>query len=169
MKIDLQTYPVYYHSYIEKVPKGEPLELLDFVLKESLKTLVMISEDKGSYRYAEGKWSIKDILQHLIDTERIFCFRALSFARGEQKEIFGYDHDAYVENAKADLRTVKSLLEELRRVRQSTIDLFQSFSDEMMFKKGKANGVELSVAQILYIILGHEIHHIGVIEEKYLF
>lgn len=168
MDIDLQTYPVYYQSYIAKVPKGHPIELLDFVLKESLKSLVMVNEDKGNYRYAEGKWSIKDILQHLIDTERILCFRALSFARGEQNELLGYDHNAYVDNGQADSRTVKSMLEEYKRLRQSTIDLFSSFTDDMLEKKGTANGVEISVKQFMHIIMGHEIHHVGIIEERYL-
>lgn len=168
MSINVETFPVYYQSYISKVPDVDPLELLSFVQKESLKTLVMVSEDKGNYRYAEGKWSIKDILQHLIDTERIFCFRALSFARGEQNEIAGYDHNSYVDHGQADLRTVKSLLEEFKRLRQSTIDLFSSLSEEMLQAKGTANGVEFEVNQFIYIILGHEIHHIGVIEERYL-
>ncbi|MAY83772.1 MAG: damage-inducible protein DinB [Flavobacteriales bacterium] len=165
--MDAQHYPVYYQSYIEKVPEGNLVDLLDFSLSESLKTLVMIPESKGDHRYEEGKWSIKDILQHLIDTERIFCFRALAFSRGEQNEIAGYDHDLYVQNANADQRSMKSLLEELRRLRASTIDLFKSLNDEQLKLKGKANGQVLSVEQIGHVIIGHEMHHVAIIEERY--
>ena len=166
--MDAQHYPVYYQSYIERVPEGNLVDLLDFSLSESLKTLVMIPESKGDHRYESGKWSIKDILQHLIDTERIFCFRALAFSRGEQNEIAGYDHDLYVQNANADQRSMKSLLEELRRLRASTIDLFKSLNDEQMKLKGKANGQVLSVEQIGHVIIGHEMHHVAIIEERYL-
>lgn len=166
--MDAQHYPVYYHSYIERVPEGELVELLDFSLAESLKTLVMIPESKGDYRYESDKWSIKDIIQHLIDTERIFNFRALAFARGDKNEIAGYDHDAYVERANADHKTMKSLLEEYRRLRASTIDLFKSFDEDLLELTGKANGQNLSVEQIGYVIIGHEMHHVGVIEDRYL-
>lgn len=166
--METQHYPVYYHAYIERVPEGEIVDLLDFSLAESLKTLVMIPESKGEYRYESGKWSIKDVLQHLIDTERIFNFRALAFARGEKNEIAGYDHNAYVDHANANRRSLKSLLEEYRRLRASTIDLFKSFDQDQLKLKGKANGQTLSVAQIGYVIIGHEMHHVGIIEERYL-
>jgi len=166
--MDNQHYPVYYHSYIERVPEGNLIELFDFSLSESLKTLVMIPESKGDYQYESGKWSIKDLLQHLIDTERIFNFRALAFSRGEKHEIAGYDHNTYVENAKADQRTVKSLLEELRRLRASTIDLFKSFDEEQLKREGKANGQTLSVEQIGNVIIGHEMHHLAILEARYL-
>lgn len=164
-----KTYPVYYQSYIDKIPENaDPFELLDYSLKELFKSLVMVSEDQSSVGYEEGKWSIKDLVQHLIDTERIFCFRALAFARGDENEIQGYDHDAYVVQANANHRTLKDLLEELKRLRQSTKDLFASFSDEMMKREGVANGQKLSVEQFLYIIIGHEMHHLKIIDTKYL-
>ncbi len=166
--MNIESYPEYYRPYIQKVPKGEPLAILKVVQKESLATLVMVSEDKAMHRYAEGKWSIKDIVQHLIDTERIFCFRALAFARGDKTNISGYDHDAYVVKAKADQRSMKSLLEEWKRVRSSTIDLFESFDAEMLKRKGIANEVEFAVEQFISIIIGHEMHHIQIIEQRYL-
>ena len=164
----MSSLPVYYQQYFEKVPKGDPILLLELNLKESIKTLVMVNEEKANWSYVEGKWSIKDIIQHLIDTERIFCFRALSFARGETNELLGYDHNAYVINANAKNRSLKNLLEEFKRLRLSTIDLFNSFSLDMLEKKGQANGNELSVGQIMHIIIGHEIHHMDVIQQKYL-
>ena len=165
-----ETFPVYYQNYIELVPQETKVqELFDYSLKELFKSLVMVSEEQANQAYAEGKWSIKDIVQHLIDTERIFCFRALSFARGEQAEIFGYDHNAYVNQAAAKQRSLKGLLEELKQLRVSTKDLFASFDDEMLKRKGKANGHELSVEEIRLIIIGHEMHHLKVIESKYLY
>ena len=166
--MDIQTFPVYYQSYIKKVPKGDPLDLLDLGVKETIKTMVMVTEEKANWAYAEGKWSIKDIVQHLIDTERIMSFRALSFARGEANKISGYDHDAYVTAAVANGRTLKKLLEELKRLRMSTIDLFKSFTPEMLENKGNANGVDFTAGQFIYILIGHEIHHMEVVVQRYL-
>lgn len=166
--MDSQHYPVYYQSYIDKVPEGNLIDLLEFSLNESFKSLVMIPEDKGNYAYEEGKWTIKQILQHVIDTERIFNYRALAFARGEKNEIMGFDHNAYADHGKAENRSIKSLLEEWKRLRASTIDLFKSFSEAQLEIKGKANGKELEVKQIGYVIIGHEMHHVSVIEQKYL-
>lgn len=166
--MDIATFPVYYQAYIKKVPQGDPLALLDLGVKETIKTLVMVTEEKANGTYAEGKWSIKDIVQHLIDTERIMCFRALSFARGEATKIPGYDHDAYVTAAAANGRTLKELLEELKRLRVSTIDLFKSFTPEMLERKGNANGVDFKAGQFMFILIGHEIHHMEVVQERYL-
>lgn len=166
--MDVKNYPVYYQAYIEKVPQGDPLLLLEAGVKESLRTLAMVSEEKANWAYAEGKWSIKDIIQHIIDTERILSFRALSFARGESSKINGYDHNSYVDEASANQRSLKDLLEELKRLRASTIDLFTSFTPEMLARKGNANGIDFIAEQFLYIILGHEIHHMDVIQQRYL-
>jgi uncharacterized damage-inducible protein DinB len=162
--------PVYYQNYLDLLPNGvPPQELFDYSLKELFKCLVMFTEEQAAEAYAKGKWSVKDIVQHLIDTERIFCYRALVFARGDRNEILGYDHEVYVENAAAGQRSLKSMLEELKRLRQSTKDLFASFDEKMLGRKGKANGTELSVAELRCIIIGHEMHHLKVIESKYLF
>ncbi|MEX2380197.1 MAG: DinB family protein [Vicingaceae bacterium] len=165
--MNTENFPEYYKDYVALVPEADPQELFDYSLKELLSALMMITEDEASKPYAPGKWSIKDILQHLIDTERIFAYRALSFARGEEKELPGYDHDAYANRAMANYRSLKSLLEELKRLRLSTKDLFTSFSDEMKMKAGTANGQVISVEQLQYIIVGHELHHLKVINEKY--
>lgn len=165
--MNTENFPEYYKGYVALVPNGDPQELFDYSLKELLSALMMITEEEASQGYAAGKWSIKDILQHLIDTERIFSYRALSFARGQEKELPGYDHDAYANRAMANYRSLKSLLEELKRLRVSTKDLFASFSNEMMVKSAKANGQVISVEQLQYIIVGHELHHLNVINEKY--
>lgn len=166
--MDIQSFPVYYQGYIELVPKGDPLSLLQEVQKESIKSLAMITEQKANAAYAPRKWSIKDILQHIMDTERIFSYRALSFARGESMSLPGYDHDSYAKNASANERSFKDLLEEWKILRASTVALFKSFDATAMVKKGIANEKELSVQQILMVLIGHELHHIKIIEERYL-
>ena len=166
--MDSKNYPIYYQHYIDKVPEGDPFLLLEAGVKETLRTFAMVSEDKANSSYEEGKWSLKDLLQHMIDTERIFSYRALSFSRGESNKLIGYDHNAYAAEAKAISRSLKELLEELKRLRLSTIDLFKSFSPDMLAKKGNANGSDLSVDQILHILIGHEIHHLEIIHKRYL-
>jgi len=161
-------FPGYFKAYIERVPEGKLSDILQFSLNESIKSLVMVDDAKGNSAYEKGKWTIKEVVQHLMDTERIFCYRALAFARGEQAELQGFDHDQYVEKSNANQRSMKSILEEYKRLRASTIDLFQSFSDSAMQKKGIASNNELSVEQIGYVIIGHEMHHLRIIEERYL-
>jgi len=166
--MDSTGYPSFYQAYIEKIPNGELIDLFSFSLSESLKSLVMISEEKGNYSYEEGKWSIKTVLQHLIDVERILSYRALAIARGENNNIPGFDHDSYALESKGDHRTVKALLEELKRLRASTIDLFSSMDQDMLSKVGKANGYDFRPEQLGYVIIGHEMHHVSVLEERYL-
>lgn len=161
-------FPSVYQEYIEKVPKGEFMPLLELSLKELIGSLAMVSEDQSNLAYEKGKWTVKELLQHLIDTERIFCYRALSFARGDQQEIQGYDHNAYALESRANERSLKSLLEEMKQLRLSTIHLFNSFSSEIMERKGSANGFKLSVRQIGFILLGHLYHHLFVLNTRYL-
>jgi uncharacterized damage-inducible protein DinB len=166
--MDTTGYPFYYHTYIEKIPEGEAAGLLESELKETLRTLAMVSEEEAGKSYAEGKWSIKELVQHLLDTERIFSYRALSFARGQTTPLPGYDHDCYAEEARANRRSLKSMLEEYKRLRLSTIDLFNSLDEKALQRKGTANNNELSVIQIFHVIIGHEIHHREVMQQKYL-
>lgn len=164
-----ENYPAYYHEYIKKIPEGrDPFELFETNLKETIKTLAMVSDDQANKSYTAGKWSIKEVVQHLIDTERIFCFRALAFARGERSKISGYDHEVYTANSEANKRSLKSLLEEMREVRATTISLFKSFTEEMLQRVGNANNLEITPEKIKYILIGHELHHMWVIEQKYL-
>jgi len=167
MKPDLNSIPEFYKGYIQSIIDIENHDVLTEVYRNSIDTLINISEEKANYAYAEGKWTIKDILQHLIDSERIFAFRALSFSRGEKQNINGYDHDVYVDNAFANSRSFASLLEEFKNSHQSTIDLFNSFSNEMLQKTGNANGSEIKVIDIIYITAGHQQHHMNVLRERY--
>lgn len=168
MKPNLDTVPEFYKDYINYVIHFDYIEGLKKTYDETLRILNTISEEKSNYAYAEGKWTIKDIVQHLIDSERIFAFRALCFSRGESQKIIGYDHDAYVENANANSREFKSILKEFQNCHQSTMDMVESFSKEMLTMHGNANGSEIKVIDLIYIMAGHQKHHINVLKERYL-
>lgn len=149
----------------------EDLELLDSLEKNTHHMVAFfnsIPEDKWNHRYEQDKWSVLDILQHLIDTERIFQYRALCFARGENKALPGFDHDFYVMNAQADKRNPVELIKEFRAVRESGIFLFKSFSKDMLTKEGNMNDMQASPRAIGFIMPGHALHHKDIIQKRYL-
>lgn len=158
----------YYSAYIDKIASNTILEVLKIGLDKSLALYLSIPEDKWNFSYAEGKWSIKEIVQHLLDSERVFAYRALCIARREGNELPGYDHDDYVSNSNANSRTKESLIEEYKTVRKSTILLFETFGDDTLLQIGIANGNPMSVRALGYVIAGHEQHHNSVIKERYL-
>lgn len=127
-----------------------------------------IPMDKFDYRYAEGKWTIKDILQHLIDTERIFAYRALRFARYDKTELPGYDENAFAAAVDANKRSIQDLLTEFTLVRHSTIALFKSFTQENLMSTGIASGYTVSVRALGFVTIGHQNHHLKVFKERYL-
>lgn len=155
----------HYIDLVEDIDIEEALEKNQSELKELFDFLV---EDQGNYKYAEDKWSIKDLLVHIIDTERIFCYRALSFARNEKADLAGFEHDEYVKSAEADNRTLCDISKDFEATRKATLQLFKSFTPDMLSKEGTASGNRLTVSAIGYIIVGHSIHHLKVLEEKYL-
>ena len=130
--------------------------------------LATIPESKADYAYAEGKWTIKELILHLCDCERVFQYRALSFARMSSAPLPGFDHDAWVPASDAHLRTLPEIAAEYRSVRNSSITLFSSFSDRQLLQKGKANGLEMSVRALGFVAVGHELHHRKVMQERYL-
>ena len=136
--------------------------------QETLELLSGLTEDEINFRYAEGKWNLKEVLIHFIDTERIFAFRALAFARGEKQALPGYDENEYVAHSDVNLRDWRSLMEEYIVVRTCTVATMSSFSEDAASRKGMANNMEMSVAALCYATLGHEIHHIEVMKSKYL-
>ena len=168
MKPNKDTYNPYFQSYIDLVPSGNLLEELNSNLEFALNILTRITKDKEDYRYADGKWSIKELVLHCIDCERLFQFRSLAFARNDKTELPGFEEDDYVANSNCDERSLNNILEELISVRKSTITLFNSFSDEVMLRKGLANGGKHSVSACGFIICGHLTHHINVLRERYL-
>jgi hypothetical protein len=130
--------------------------------------LPSISEEKSTYAYAPGKWTLKEVLQHLVDAERIFTYRAVCFARKEAQTLPSFDENGYAENSFANNRSWKSLLEEFVTVRRSTILLFESFSPDMLASTGRAGTNDLTVEQIGFITIGHFKHHCNIIGERYL-
>ena len=130
--------------------------------------LDLTTEEQGNYTYAEGKWTIKELLVHLIDMERIFCNRALRISRNDKTDLPGYDHDEYVKYSEANERSLCDICKEYNLIRQGTISLFKSFTSSQLERDGTANNNQLTVLAIGFIIAGHEIHHINVLEGKYL-
>ncbi len=161
------TYPPYFQKYIDLVPDEELLVGFanQAVIIKNL--LGSITEEKSVFAYAPGKWTLKDLLQHMIDTERIFCYRALCFARKEAFHLPGFDENEYAANASANNRTWQSLKEEFIAVRNATELLFKSFSEEELLRSGIANNILTSAVSMGFITLGHVYHHKKIIEERY--
>jgi len=161
-------YGEYYANYISLVKEDDVHTALTNSISHSKEFWNSLSEEQGNFRYAENKWSVKELLQHIIDTERIFSYRALAFARGETSAIPGYNENEYADASLADERKLSDLVQELSVVRQSTLLLFSSFSSENLDKIGKASDSPLSARAAGFIIVGHEIHHTNVVSERYL-
>ena len=163
-------YASYFEQYIKLVPVKEK-SIINY-LKDSQKEFEIIlrtlPKEKGNYAYAEGKWTLKELIQHIIDTERIFCYRALCFARNDKTELPGFDQDIFVNNDNANDRAYFDLLDEMNTLRKSTIQLYNSFSDEALLRIGVASGNEISVRALGYLFSGHQIHHLNVVKERYL-
>lgn len=169
MKLPQEEFDPYYAPYIEKSTKAESIAESLVLNKNSVSDFYSnIPENKLNYAYAEGKWTPKDMLLHLIDAERVFSYRAMHIARQDQTELAGFEQDDYVVTGKANERPVGDLIEEYNTVRNATIALFNSFSDKELKSIGKASGSPISVRAIGHIITGHENHHNNVIRERYL-
>lgn len=161
-------YAPYYEKYISKVKTDDPVEALEVGKKKLIKFISKLGKKQLKYRYAEDKWTIKEILQHMIDGERIFTYRALRFARNDKSPLPGFDEKAYAPASRASGRKIKSILEEYEAVRNATIALYKNLDEEMLFRSGTASENKMSVRALLYVTLGHELHHLDVIREKYL-
>ncbi len=166
--LNMNEYASYYQSYIDKCGHEELNEGLRYNLNNTNEFLNSIPAGKLDYSYSEGKWTIKEIIQHLIDTERIFTYRALRFSRNDFTKLPGYDENEYALNSNANKREFQDLLDEFNFVRNASLLLFKSFSNEMLMKSGKANNNEISVRAIAFILVGHCTHHYQVIRERYL-
>ena len=161
-------YHPYYESYINKATSEDILDGLQSNLNSVIGILSKIPTQKENYAYAEGKWSIKDVLLHIVDAERVFAYRALRIARGDNTPLAGFEQDDYVISGNAKNRSLNSIAEEYKAVRHATIALFRNFEDAMLLHIGMASGAAISVRALGYIITGHENHHIQVIKERYL-
>jgi len=157
----------YFHRYIDLVPAGDPLRQLERQGERTAQALAALTEPQAMHRYAPGKWSVKEVLGHLADTERVMTYRALRFARGDGTELPGFDENLFVANAGFDQQTLPQLIESFRRVRQASLALFQGVDAVAERRSGIANGKPMSVRGIGFIVAGHELHHLGVLRERY--
>jgi uncharacterized damage-inducible protein DinB len=161
-------YAEFYHTYIQKAEGNSPKELIEkysFTLNNFINSL---PESKAEFAYAEGKWTVKDLLQHLIDAERIFTYRALRFARKDATNLPGFDENLYASNSNTNDRTLDSLKEEFVAVRKSTDLFLLSLSEDQLQHKGLANNNPITVNAITFVIFGHILHHKQILEERYL-
>lgn len=161
-------YSEFYATYIKAAGNGDLHEDLEISLHDFIRFVQDIPMDKFDYRYAQGKWTIKEIIQHIIDAERVFSYRALRISRNDKTPLPGFDENDFVENTNANDRHLQSLLTELSIVRQSTLALFKSFSEEQLKRIGIVSNNEISVRAIGFIIIGHQNHHKKVFQERYL-
>ena len=166
--LEINEFSPYYENYIKLVPGNNINKELIRQKEELLHFYKLIPVFKQEYKYAEGKWTIKDIILHLIDAERIFAYRALRISRSDTTPLPGFDENDYVGMANANDREFESLLSEFETVREATISLFASFTDLDLLRLGTASNASVSVRAIGYIILGHELHHKNIILERYL-
>jgi uncharacterized damage-inducible protein DinB len=167
-QLPVNEYSRFYTPYIQALENVQLLEELEICLHDFIKFVQNIPMDKFDFRYAEGKWTIKDIIQHLIDCERVFSYRALRLSRKDKTPLPGFEENDYVQNTEANKRSLQELLTEFSAVRQSTLLLFKSFSYEQLKSTGIVNDHEISVRAIGFIIIGHQKHHQKVFQERYL-
>ncbi len=166
-KSEIKVLPEYFIRYINEV---DDIELSEALIKYGENLLINDKEKLiklGDIAYASGKWSVKDIIQHMIDAERIFVYRALRFARNDNTPLPGFEENEYVPLAKANSRTIDDLLIEFETLRRSTLKFFESFDREMLERDGISSGVSISVLSIGFAIAGHTHHHVNVIRNKY--
>lgn len=157
----------YYGTYITRVPDGDVVHTLGAQIVHTLGYLRAIPGSQAGHRYAPGKWSIREVVGHLTDAERIFGYRALRFARGDATPLPGFDENAYVANARLDDRPLASLIDEYEAVRAATIAMFDGLFPEEWIRSGEASGKRMSVRALAWVIAGHELHHLDVLRTRY--
>jgi uncharacterized damage-inducible protein DinB len=167
-KPETNEHPPYYNYYINLVKSEQGVKALENQIIEMQQFIGNVPLELEEYRYAEGKWTLKEVLGHICDVERILGYRALCIARGEKKELPGFDEDQYVAYGMFNKRSLYDLAHEFSIVRESNIAMFKSFDENAFNMMGIANNSKMSVRAILFMIAGHEIHHINVIKERYL-
>lgn len=161
-------YLAYYSRYIDMVAGNDAIAALKAQLRETMAFLNCISNEETNYRYAPGKWSVREVVGHMIDTERIMAYRALRIARGDQTPMPGFEQDDYVRGGNFQHVRWSDLVEEFDLVRRSNLALFSAFNEEAWARSGTASGATVTARALAWIIAGHELHHRNVIEQKYL-
>lgn len=165
---DPSEYGAYYGRYISLVPEGSIVDTLRGQIAETLGLLRALPESRGDHRYAPGKWSIKEIIGHVADAERVFAYRALRIGRGDETPLPGFEQDDYVRTGGFGARPLRHLLDELEAVRRGTVLLLEGFDEAAMTRRGTASGMPVSVRALAYIAAGHELHHRKVLRGRYL-
>ncbi|NNJ89856.1 MAG: DinB family protein [Eudoraea sp.] len=161
-------YNPYYSTYIEALGEVTLMDILRKQLGNYPQFLASIPREKLTYSYAKGKWTVAEVLVHVLDTERVFQYRALRFARKDMTPLPGFDQDDYVPNSGANSRNVEQLINEYKAIRTSTISLFETFDAATLKRKGVASNSPMSVAALGFIMCGHQKHHRNIIRERYL-
>lgn len=164
---DPSEYSSHFQHYVDLVPDGDVLVHLERQGRATCTLLAGIGEAKGAFAYAPGKWTVKRLVQHVVDGERLFAYRALCIARGDQQSLPGFDEDAYAANDGSDGRNLTDVIAEFAAVRVATILLFRGFDGLAWTRRGTANGKPASARSLPWVIAGHELHHLGVLRERY--
>ena len=159
--------PAHFVGYIQRVSELDPVTVCAAQIEETASVLHGLSDDAAMYRYARGKWSVKEVVGHLADVERIMAYRALRIARGDETPLPGFDENAYVPIAKFDARSLADLVGELRTTRAATLALLRTFDTDAWRRRGTASGKPVSVRALAFIIPGHERHHLDILRTRY--
>lgn len=158
----------FYAGYIARVPDGDLVGALEANLEEFVRTIGAVAEVRGGYAYAPGKWTLKEVIGHIIDAERVFSYRAMRIARGDETPLPGFDEQTWVPQSGANDRTIADLLAELRAVRAATIALLRHLPADSVTRRGTASGNGVTVRALAWIIAGHPMHHLSILRERYL-
>ena len=158
----------FYAGYVSRVPEGDIVVSMAAQIPLTTRFLRSVPESAGDHRYAPGKWSIREVIGHMSDAERVFAYRALRFSRDDRTPLPGFDENHFVENAPFGKRSLDDLVSELEHLRHSTVHMFASMDEEAISRRGIANGLEISVRALAFIVLGHELHHLEILRNRYL-
>jgi uncharacterized damage-inducible protein DinB len=162
-------YAPFYANYVSKaIAQGDILQTLERLKDSTWKFLTALGEEKANFTYAEGKWTMKQLLSHMIDAERVFAYRVLCFSRGDQNAMPGFDENDYVEQADLSGSTLRELANEFKTLREANLYLFKSLNEAQLLNLGTASGKQVSVRALLFITAGHELHHLDIMRERYL-
>lgn len=166
-KLSPEEFNPFYKTYVDLVEDVDFLHTLKKNTEVTLTWINQFTDQQWNYRYADGKWTVKEVLLHLIDAERVFAYRALRIGRGDKTPLSGFSQNDYVPASKPDNRSVASIIHEYQTVRNATISLFENMDQEMLDQLGETSGSRTSTLAIAHIIVGHEIHHSNILRERY--
>ncbi len=163
-----EEYAAFYKGYIDLVGEDNVLEKLSSNRKKTYYFFLGLPEERADFAYAKGKWTVKEVLGHMIDTERIMCYRLLRFSRADHHPLAGFNENFYASRSNSKNRTLEDLANEFSDLRKANLYLYQNLDEEQLKRKGMASNAVVSVKALLYIIAGHEMHHLSIIKERYL-